>query len=144
MAAWLERPLRDPQTFTEPSLRAASVWSAWRWPLRATLAVLWLFTALVSLGQLSLGLQLLAEAGVPEVMRWPALWSGIALDAAFGVLTVWRPSRRLWQMQLLVVAVYTGLLTLGAPHWWLHPFGPLSKNLPILALLGLLAAMEKR
>lgn len=144
MAAVLERPLRHSQAFAAPSLRAESVWSAWRPLLLGTLAFLWLFTALVSFGQLPLGLQLLAEAAVPEAMRWPALWAGIALDAVFGVLTLWRPSRRLWQMQLLVVAAYTGLLTLGAPHWWLHPFGPLSKNLPILALLGLLAAMEKR
>jgi hypothetical protein len=81
---------------------------------------------------------------VPEVLRWPALSTGITLDALFGLMTLWRPSRRLWQAQFLVVLAYSALLTMGAPHWWLHPFGPLSKNLPILALLGLLAAMEKR
>jgi hypothetical protein len=24
------------------------------------------------------------------------------------------------------------------PHYWLHPFGPLLKNLPMLAMLGAL------
>lgn len=144
LAALIGRPLRQPAQFAGPELRVASLWSVWRPVLLGALAFLWLFTAVVSLGQTPLGLQLLADTGVPEALRWPALWAGIALDALFGVLTLWRPSRRLWQAQLLVVLAYTLLLTLGASHWWLHPFGPLSKNLPILALLGWLAAMEKR
>jgi hypothetical protein len=30
------------------------------------------------------------------------------------------------------------------PEFWLHPFGPMLKNLPLLAVLGLLLAFEKR
>jgi hypothetical protein len=32
----------------------------------------------------------------------------------------------------------TLLATLIHPAWWLHPFGPLTKNLPIAAILWVL------
>jgi hypothetical protein len=51
---------------------------------------------------------------------------------------------RIWCAQLLLIAGYTALITLRMPHWWLHPYGPLSKNLPMLALIGLLWATQRR
>ena len=34
------------------------------------------------------------------------------------------------------------LITLFLPEYWLHPYGPISKNLPILASIALLWALE--
>jgi len=36
------------------------------------------------------------------------------------------------------------MISATMPHWWLHPFGPLSKNLPMLAGIALLLASEQR
>ena len=47
-------------------------------------------------------------------------------------------------MGLALVAVFTVVLTLRAPAWWLHPFGPLLKNLPVLALVLVVMAREGR
>jgi hypothetical protein len=36
------------------------------------------------------------------------------------------------------------LITLRIPHWWLHPFGPILKNLPMLVGILMLAALPRR
>ncbi|WP_460533199.1 SDR family oxidoreductase [Chitinimonas naiadis] len=141
LRARLGRPLRQPATFALPSSRAATVLAAWSPLLRLALAFVWLFTAWVSVVNQAEGIRLLASAGLPAALHPAALWSGALLDALLGLLTLFRPSRRLWQGQLLLVLAYTLFITLQLGDWWWHPFGPISKNLPILALLGLLAAL---
>ena len=42
------------------------------------------------------------------------------------------------------IAGFTLILTLFAPAWWLHPFGPLLKNLPVAALVLVVMAREGR
>jgi hypothetical protein len=39
---------------------------------------------------------------------------------------------------------YTALITVFLPEFWLHPYGPLLKNLPMLAALALLLVLEDR
>ncbi|WP_374347501.1 SDR family oxidoreductase [Chitinimonas sp.] len=136
----LATPLRDPASFSNPALRAHHVLAIWLPILRMSLASLWLWTAWVSLRYSATGLHLLAESRLPPAWHWPALLSSSACDAVLGFLTLLRPSRRLWQLQLGLTLAYTSYISLWLPHWWLHPFGPISKNLPVLALMGLLAA----
>jgi hypothetical protein len=40
--------------------------------------------------------------------------------------------------------MYTLIITFTLPQLWLEPFGPVVKNLPILALLILLQQLEER
>lgn len=138
------RPLRDPADFTRPALRGEALLALWLPVARLALAFVWLFTAWVSWTQRDEGLRLLVEAGLPIAWQMPALLAGIALDTLLGMLTLARPTRRLWQAQIALVLAYSVFIALRLPQWWLHPFGPLSKNLPILAWLGLLAAATPR
>jgi DoxX-like family len=41
-------------------------------------------------------------------------------------------------VQAGVILCYTAIITIWLPQYWLHPFGPVLKNLPILLLLWLL------
>jgi hypothetical protein len=90
--------------------------------------------------------ELLARTGVPPSLQPLMLYGAAGLDLLLGVLTLWplrpRARRRLWAAQALLIAFYTVLITWRLPEFWLHPYGPLSKNLPILAALALLAALE--
>ena len=43
-----------------------------------------------------------------------------------------------WWSQVALMLFYTAVLTVFLPEFWWHPYGPLSKNLPILAVLALL------
>ena len=48
----------------------------------------------------------------------------------------------LWAVQLLLIGGYTLLITIFLPEYWLHPYGPLSKNLPMMAAIALLWSLE--
>jgi nucleoside-diphosphate-sugar epimerase len=150
----LGRPPREPGEFvpadTRAALRARAQLAWLRWLLRGSLAVVWLLTAVVSLGvyPVEASYDLLGRAGVPSALRPAALYGAAALDLAFGVLTLWplgaRSARWLWRAQAALVVGYTLIISLRLPEFWLHPYGPLSKNLPILAVLWLLHATEPR
>lgn len=46
--------------------------------------------------------------------------------------------------QLLLVLGYTVIITLWLPAQWLHPFGPVLKNLPLLAMILALWALDRK
>lgn len=149
----LGRPPRDSETFLDPAqgpaLRVQAVLGWARPLLRFALALLWLWTAAVSLGlypvELSYGL--LARAGLHGSLSAIALHGAAGLDLLLGVLTLWCPPRWrwwLWPSQLALVGGYTLLVTLFLPEYWLHPYGPISKNLPIMAAIALLWGLEPR
>jgi uncharacterized protein YbjT (DUF2867 family) len=120
---------------------------AWLLPLlRLGIALVWLIAGVVSLGlyPVAESLALLARAGLSGTAAQVALYVAAALDIAMAVLTIFRPGRMLWLAQMVLILVYTAILTISMPELWLHPFGPLAKNLPLLAALGLLVALEKR
>ena len=89
-------------------------------------------------------LALLARTGLHGGVALAALYLGAGLDLAFGVATV-TMRRRLWlyRVQLLLIAGYTAIITLWLPEFWLHPYGPILKNLPILALIIALHELER-
>jgi len=52
--------------------------------------------------------------------------------------------RWIWTLQLAVILGYTAIVTVFLPEQWLHPFGPVLKNLPMLAAILLLRQSEPR
>jgi hypothetical protein len=46
-------------------------------------------------------------------------------------------------VQVAIVAAYTLLLGIAIPELWSDPFGPLLKNLPLLALIPVWAVLAK-
>jgi uncharacterized protein YbjT (DUF2867 family) len=117
--------------------------------MNAAVAAVWIWTGLVSLGlyPVAQSLQLLSDFGLQGNIAVLALYSAAALDLALGVLTLAARGRlRRWVLscQLFLIAAYTVMISATMAHWWLHPFGPLSKNLPMLAGIALLLAWEQR
>lgn len=104
---------------------------------RWSLVALWWGTALVSaLGWGGIGHDLVRAPGwVPEAMVSPLVAGGIAVDGLMGAWLVWRPGPPACRAGLAVVVLFTLLASAMVPGEWLHPFGPLLKNLPIAALL---------
>lgn len=120
--------------------------ASWRGALlRWALAAVWLATAVISafIYPSAASLALLARVGLTG---WPALlalYGAAALDAAFGLASIVRPRRALWLAQAALVLGYSAVIAIGLPEYLWHPFGPLLKNVPILAILLSLLAEEK-
>ena len=58
--------------------------------------------------------------------------------AALALALIWRPGRAAYALAAASVIGLTLTATALLPALWLHPIGPLSKNLPILAILAVL------
>jgi hypothetical protein len=90
-------------------------------------------------------LALLARVGLQGATASAALYGAAALDILLGVLTIRAPARwrsAVWASQLVLIGGYTVLISIFLPEYWLHPYGPISKNLPILMAIALLWALE--
>ena len=145
----LGRPARDPAEFVqgEPAL-AMEARLAWLLPLmRAMLATMWIVSGVVSFGPypVEASLVMLARAGLTGSIALAALYGAALLDIALGVATlVLRRRRWLWRAQLALIAGYTAIITVAMPELWLHPFGPVLKNLPIAVAILMLHELEPR
>ncbi len=104
---------------------------------RCVLASVWLVTGVVvlCLYPKTDSLALLARVGLHErVAQW-LLTASALLDVLLGLLTLCVHRRWLWRAQAALIVGYTLIITLCLPEFWLHPFGPIVKNLPILLIL---------
>jgi hypothetical protein len=108
--------------------------------LRYSLVFVWLATAAVSLWELNgQSTQLLVSAGIQSPLLIQALvWGGAGIDAALGMALWFKPCRRSYLLALIAMLSMTVLATLLQPTLWLHPLGPLTKNIPIAAALWIL------
>ncbi len=114
--------------------------------IRYTLAIVWLVTGALSLGIIPQheSLALLEQVGLHDKAGLVALYGSASFDIALGILTIAYPSALLWRVQFSLVLGYSIVITIFLPWYWLHPFGPILKNLPILLLLWLLHEHERK
>jgi len=103
------------------------------------LSLLWIFTGLTSLFfARDIGYQTLANVGVDGFLASFLIGAGGLVDILLGLWLLSRKQLRLCCIvQVLIIVTYTLLLSMIAPSYWLHPFGPITKNIPILVLIGL-------
>lgn len=130
-----------------PDMLRAQALMAWILPtMRVALAIVWIVTGLLSLGIFSVdqSLDLLKAVGLQGTAAMAALMGAALLDIGLGIATLVAPCRRLWRFQLLVILFYTLIITAFLPEYWLHPFGPLLKNIPILAALIAMDAAQAK
>jgi uncharacterized protein YbjT (DUF2867 family) len=128
-------------------LRVSGMVSWLQLVLRISLAAVWLVAGVVSMGVYPVeeSYELLARVGITGGLAPVALYGAAALDIVFGLGTLFLQRRKfLWIAQTTLIVVYTITITFYLPEFWLHPFGPLIKNLPILAAILVLYELEKR
>lgn len=115
--------------------------------LRISLALLWLFTALTSALLYPLGesYALLHEVGIGGGVAPLFLYGAAALDLVLGVALLLNYRTTLVALaQSAVILVYTIIITLALPEFWLHPYGPVSKNIPLLVATLVMLQLERR
>lgn len=115
--------------------------------LRTSIALVWIVTGVVSFGLYPVAdsYQLLARVGITGMLAPLMLYGAAVMDLVFGIATlVLRRRRWLWIAQIALIVFYTVVISWRLPEFWLHPYGPLLKNLPMLAAIWLMMELEKR
>ena len=144
----LGRPTRAVGSFIEhPAAERAQAKLGWLLPvLRYAIAAVWLATAMVSYGlyPVEASYELLARTGVPAQWQPLMLYGAATVDLLIGLAIIVLPRRRwLWLVQLILIGFYTLVIAWKLPEFLLHPYGPLTKNLPMLAAIWLLFELDE-
>ena len=143
----LGRAPRPPEAFVVQGQAKALATRArldWLLPLlRACIAAVWIGSGVVSLGlyPVAESLALLARVGLESRF---VLYGAALVDIALGMAIYLLKRRRwLWRLQLGLIVAYSAIIAWWLPELWLHPFGPLLKNLPMLAVILALHELEE-
>lgn len=128
----------DPAQSTQLALRPL---------MMATLMLIWLGTAVVSLWPgFEWGLRILSEGGLTGPFAQIAVVAGALCDGLLGIgmlIGGWR--RRVLQLQVCLMMAYTVIITFVLPHYWFDPYASVAKNLVlIVATLWLLKTESRR
>jgi uncharacterized protein YbjT (DUF2867 family) len=143
-------PLRPDQFIPEaeaPMTRTSAQLSWLLTLLRVSIALVWIVTGIVSFGlyPVAESYDLLARVGVPLNLAPWFLYGAASFDLLLGIATLLIRGRpALWLCQLALILFYTAVISVRIPEFWLHPYGPLLKNLPMLAVIYFLYVFEKR
>lgn len=115
------------------------------WLMRLGMAFIWLWTAMTSwyFYPHAESLAWLRQVGLIEhTTFWLA--SACLFDLIMGIASAFFASKRLWQIQFGLIIFYTLAIVIFLPEFLFHPFGPITKNITVLACLVFLSLMEKR
>jgi uncharacterized protein YbjT (DUF2867 family) len=115
-----------------------------RLPLRWSIAFIWLVTGIVSaFVSTAEGFRLLEQIGISGPLASLALYGTAYFEIGLGLATAagWR-LRLLGTIQIILMLGFMAILTWGMPGLWLHPFGPLTKNIPLIAATLVMMALE--
>jgi uncharacterized membrane protein YphA (DoxX/SURF4 family) len=147
----LGRELLRPDQFVCPS-EAAIIRTSAQVPwlmlvLRTSVALVWIGSGIVSFGLFptTSSYQLLARVGVGRDWAPVLLYGASIFDVLLGVATlVMRQRTYLWVTQIMLILFYTAIISIRLPEFWLHPYGPVLKNMPMLAAIIVLYVLERR
>ena len=113
--------------------------------LRVALALVWFAGGAIPLfvSPAATNMAWLARVGLSGGAATTALWAGALADIAVGAALLLR-IRGAALAGIALMATYTLILTHIAPELWADPFGPLAKNIAVLALSLAVHALETR
>lgn len=134
----------------EPATRA-DLWEArlepMRLPLRWGLGIFWLLAGalplLVAATRVE-GYTLLARMGAEGGWADLLLFGSAGLDILLGAMLLIPFQPRLaGGIQMVVTLLYSALILAFLPEYLTHPFGPWTKNLPLLVATGVMMVLEE-
>ncbi len=148
---YIKRPTKNLNDwFTENPATQAERWHSRLYLLRPALrfiiALVWIWTGIVSalIYPQQQSYELLAATGISGIFLPLVLYGAALLNLIIGVLTIvaWRVSV-IAAVQIILILAYTLIISLALPEFWLHPFGPVLKNIPMLAVIYIWFVLEK-
>lgn len=113
--------------------------------LRLSVAFIWVFSGIVSLlpATSSIDAQLMTQAHIPDSLQPLALYLFGGIDILLGLATLFNFRLLLiGSLQCFLILSYTFIITFLLPEYWLHPFAPIAKNIPLLVAILMMMALE--
>lgn len=113
--------------------------------LKLSIAFIWLFTAACCLFfyPRTASYDLLAQIGVTAFWQPILFYVAIFIDAGIGIaLLCTNHLKKICLLQIGTILGYSAILTWKLPNLWFEPFAPLAKNIPLLAAIFVLLALE--
>ncbi|MCB2426574.1 SDR family oxidoreductase [Methylophaga pinxianii] len=142
------KPVEDFISPEQAKLLKPTVILNWLLPLvKFSIAFVWIFTGFISLGiyPTEESYKLLSSVGIPASLGPLFLYGSALLDIALGIAIFLLPKRSwVWVIQLCLIAFYTLVISWKMPEFWIHPYGPLTKNIPMMAAIFLILMLEDR
>ena len=129
-------------------LSKQDIWSArlnpLRIPLRLSVAFIWIATGVISacISQTE-GLRLLEQVGLTGMAATFAMFGTSIFEIIIGLATALGIRVRLMGIvQLVLMFGFMGILSAKMPELWWHPFGALTKNIPLIGATLVMMAWE--
>ena len=113
--------------------------------LRLSIAFIWIFTGIVSLLPITTTMShdLLTQVKVPIEFQNFILYSSSLIDILLGIATLFNYRLRIvGALQCFFILIYTGIISLFIPIYWLNPFAPIAKNIPLFIAILIMMALE--
>ena len=101
-----------------------------------SLGFVWIWTGItcLALAPIEQSVELASRIGLEgTAARW-TVWLTSVLELILGAVVIagcW--PRIVAVVQIVLIAGFTAIITVCLPEYWLHPFGPISKNVVLLA-----------
>ena len=114
--------------------------------LKISIALVWLWAGIVSavLYPVADSYQMLQHVGISGIFAPLTLYGASFADFCLGVATLfsWR-LRLIVSLQVAIMLIYSIVITMYLPEVWLHPFGAMIKNLPLLCASFVFLILEE-
>ncbi len=144
-------PMDLPDALTRTPAQQADRWYAGLYfappLLRLSIALVWLTAGVVSafVFPVTQSYALLAQAGITAAWAPLLLYGASLLDVGLGLATL-LAYRLPWvgALQIVVILCYTVIISVSQPDYWLHPFGPVVKNLPLVMATLVMMVLARR
>ncbi len=113
--------------------------------LRLCIAFLWLFSGICSLlpDVRPFSFDLMTQAKIPLTLQPLILYSASVIDILLGLATLCNYRLlAVGSLQCIFILFYTTIISFFLPSYWLHPFAPVAKNIPLLIATLIMMALE--
>ena len=144
-------PISFMQSLIQYPARQADKWHAklvvLRPLLNLSIAFVWIVTGIVSIFiyPIESSFNLLSQVGITYPYNYFALYTAAILDFIIGIsILVNYRIKAIGIAQIFLILSYTLLITLFLTEQWAHPFGPIVKNIPLIASILIMISLEDR
>jgi len=144
-------PISFKQSLMQSPARQADKWHAkltiLRPLLKFSIAFVWIVTGIVSIFiyPIESSFNLLSQVGITYPYNYFALYTAATLDFIIGIsILVNYRIKIIGIAQIILILSYTLLITLFLTEQWAHPFGPIVKNIPLIASILIMISLEDK